>query len=229
VSLTGAQNGKDIVMTRKNRTISIIVGALALVSAPALAQDASQAEIRHGTRAGAVSVAPEGLGLQLGGGVTGFSRQATRDELGTGGYWDARVVYGTRSYLGAELGYVGSARYSRSSGGPQLLGNGAEAALRANLPIQAGSVRLTPFLFGGVGWTYYSSINDDINWGNRDGHALAIPFGAGLGAAFNGFTIDARFTYRSVFDDDLVRNQQGASHFADLQNWSAGLTLGYEI
>ena len=38
-----------------------------------------------------------------------------------------------------------------------LLGNGAEAAVRVNLPLSSGDFRLAPFAFGGVGWTYYST------------------------------------------------------------------------
>jgi hypothetical protein len=212
----------------RSRTVLFTTAALALLAGPALAQQTGNSEIRRASLA-SVPVAPEGLGFQLGGGVTGFSREATRDQFGTGGYWDARVVYGTRSWLGAELAYVGSAREAQLSGGPQLLGNGAEAALRANLPLQAGRLRLAPFAFAGLGWTYYSAVDDEIGANVKDGNALTVPFGAGLSAAYQGFTFDARFTYRPVFDDDLVQKPGSASDHADLQNWAAGITLGYEI
>jgi opacity protein-like surface antigen len=212
----------------RTRTVLFTTAALALLAAPALAQQNGNSEIRR-TSLATVPVAPEGLGFQLGGGVTGFSREATRDQFGTGGYWDARVVYGTRSWLGAELAYVGSAREAQLSGGPQLMGNGAEAALRGNLPLQVGQLRLSPFVFAGLGWTYYSAIDDEIGSNIKDGNALTIPYGAGLSGSYRGFTLDARFTYRSVFDDDLVQKPGAAGEFADLQNWAAGITLGYEI
>jgi hypothetical protein len=41
--------------------------------------------------------------------------------------------------------------------------------------------------------------------------------------------VDARFTYRPVFDDKLVPMTTGSRDHADLQNWSAGLTVGYQL
>ena len=184
--------------------------------------------------ASSVPVIPSGYAFQLGGGVTGFTRQETRDKFGAGAYWDARAIFGTRSYLGAELAYVGSARKAAASGltgTPQLLGNGAEAALRANLPLDLGAMRLTPFAFGGVGWTHYQMVNETGNASiiKDKANALTLPFGAGLSATYDHFVLDARFTYRPMFDDKLVNVKTGSRDHADLQNWAAGLTLGYEI
>src|SRR3954449_10250843 len=115
----------------KTHTILASLALSAVVAGPALAQNntvtGSPSDVR---------VAPAGLGLQLGGGVTGFTRQGARDRFGTGGYWDVRAGLGTESFLGAELAYVGSAREASASGlsdQAALLGNGAEAVVRANL------------------------------------------------------------------------------------------------
>ena len=64
-----------------------------------------------------------------------------------------------------------------------------------------------------MGWTYYQLVNEDSNTSNVKDHAnaLSIPFGAGVSVAYNHFTVDARFTYRSVFDDDLVRAHRRAT------------------
>jgi len=227
--------------------ITSLASSLALsglfAAAPALAQQA-EAEPNIPTsestptvsRAGSLAatpVVPTGFAFQVGGGVTAFSRQQTRDTFGTGGYWDARAILGSRSFLGAELAYIGSARDATATGlsGGRLLGNGAEAAGRVNLPIEQQRLLVEPFLFGGVGWTYYQIVNADSNSSNIKGHAnaLSIPFGAGVSAAYNHFTVDARFTYRSVFDDKLVPLTGGDRDHEDLQNWSAGLTVGYEL
>lgn len=212
----------------------ILLGlAVVLSSAPALAQANDGTTTANESNVLAeVPVAPTGLALQLGGGVTGFTRQGARDDFGTGGYWDARAILGSRSFLGAELAYVGSAREAKQAAGQDsgaLLGNGAEAVARVNLPLTAGSLQLTPFVFGGVGWTYYSIVNrDTIPAGMKDGaNALVIPFGAGASLTYNRFIVDARFTYRPVFDDDLVANGNGDNQ--DLQNWAAGLMLGYQL
>jgi hypothetical protein len=58
--------------------------------------------------------------------------------------------------------------------------------------------------------------------------ALTVPFGAGISAAQDYLIIDARFTYRRVFDDQMVPLSGGADH-ADLQSWAVGLTVGFEI
>jgi hypothetical protein len=181
-----------------------------------------------------VPVVPTGFAVQVGGGVTAFSRQATRDTFGTGGYWDARAIFGTRSFFGAELAYIGSARDAGAAGlmgNAKLLGDGAELAVRANLPIERDDILVEPFVFGGAGWTYFQVVNEDSNTSSVKEHvnALTIPFGAGVSAAYDHFTVDARFTYRPVFDDKLVPQTGGGRDHEDLQNWSAGLTLGYEL
>ena len=223
------------------KTQSLVAGLLlgALAAAPALAQTNSNSSNNNSNSEQSVSrslatvpVAPTGLGLQLGGGVTGFTRHDARDRFGTGGYWDVRAVLGTDSFIGAELSYVGSARDINATGvtgNAALIGNGAEAVARANLPLTAGALRVEPFLFGGVGWTYYNIVNSDTNSSTiKDGaNALTIPFGAGVGLAYQHFILDARFTYRAVFDDKLVAT--GGDNSLDLQNWSGGLTLGYEL
>jgi hypothetical protein len=214
----------------------------ALLAGPAFAQSNNAGEppvITGGHNASPlalVPVAPTGFAVQAGGGVTAFSRQGARDTFGTGGYWDARAVLGSRSFIGAELAYVGSARDVKVAGFSKdgtLLGNGAEAVARVNLPLQAGEVRLTPFLFGGAGWTYYQIANGGVNTSGIKDHANAfvVPFGTGVSAGYQHAFVDARFTYRAVFDDKLVPNNSNPSNndHLDLQNWSAGLTLGYEL
>jgi hypothetical protein len=216
----------------KTQTITGSLVLAALIAAPAVAQTNSNGEQSVSRTLSTVPVTPTGFGLQLGGGVTGFTRQDARDRFGTGGYWDLRAVLGTDSFLGAELSYVGSARDVNASGvtgNAALIGNGAEAVARANLPLSSGALRVAPFVFGGVGWTYYSIVNSDSNTSTiKDGaNALTIPFGAGVSLAYAHFILDGRFTYRAVFDDNLVAT--GSNDSLDLQNWSGGLTLGYEL
>jgi hypothetical protein len=219
---------KEAIM--KIRSLFSATALAALLAGPAMAQE-SQPTV-SGSLA-ATPVVPTGLSLQAGGGVTGFSREESRDRFGTGGYWDVRAVLGTRSFLGAELAYVGSARQAGAAGldsDASLVGNGVEAVARGNLPLQLNDrFRLTPFVFGGAGWTYYQVVNSDANASaiKDNANAFVIPFGAGISASYRHFTADARFTYRSVFDDDLVAMNDG--HHADLQNWAAGLTVGYEF
>jgi hypothetical protein len=223
-------------MNKATKTLTIgtsFLGA-ALLAAPAFAQTPEARGPDAAGLAGArTPIAPTGFGVQLGGGVTGFSRQETRDRFGTGGYWDVRAVLGQRSYLGAELAYVGSARGATAPGladDAALIANGAEAAVRANLPLAVGQLQLAPFVFGGVGWSYYQMVNQGSNASIKDHvNALTVPFGTGISASYAGVVLDARFTYRPVFDDKLVPLSTGDRDHADLQNWAAGLTLGFEI
>lgn len=222
----------------KSTMIACALTCSALVAAPALAhagEPDGAPTVSRAASAGAlssVSVVPSGLAVQLGGGVTAFTREAARDTFKTGGYWDARAILGTRSFLGAEVAYVGSARGVTAEGvsdNTNLLGNGVEATVRGNLPLQLGSLRLEPFVFGGAGWTHYQLVNNDFNRASikDSAEALVIPFGTGVSLAYQHFTVDARFTYRAIFDDDLVPTS-GDDHL-DLQNWGAGITLGYEL
>lgn len=220
------------------RIIASVTVAAALFSGSAFAQRdrtgeaapvIDEAHEASGLRA--VPIAPRGLTLQAGGGVTAFSRQAARDQFGTGGYWDARAVFGSRSFIGAEVAYVGSARGIKAGGvsdNAALVGNGAEAVVRANLPLQVGNLHIEPFVFGGAGWTYYQMVNSDTNSsGIKDNaNAFVVPFGGGVSGGYKRFIVDARFTYRSVFDDDLVPT---GNDRLDLQNWSAGMTLGFQL
>jgi hypothetical protein len=180
------------------------------------------------------SVAPQGVAVQVGGGVTGFSRSASRDVLSTGGYWDVRTIVGTRSYLGAELAYVGSAREVNApsiAGQPTMLGNGGEALARVGIPVELDGVRLTPFAFGGIGYSRLQLVDQRASASGvkEAANALTVPFGAGVGLAYRHFIMDARFTYRGVFDDDFVALAGSDVEYADLQNWSTGLTVGYEF
>lgn len=176
-----------------------------------------------------------GVAISLGGGVTNFFSSNTRDQTNVGGQWDVRALIGSRYFAGLELAYVGTAQDIDAVGldpDATLVGNGGEAALRLQLPFEFGvgnEYALTPFVLGGIGWRYYSLVNEDFNTSNvSDNDTIGtIPLGAGLAFGYRGLLVDARFTYRPTFSEDLFINQEGEN--ADLQNWAVGLTLGYEF
>jgi hypothetical protein len=170
---------------------------------------------------------PTGLGLQLGGGVTQFGAAYANDLVDLGGAWDARVTYGMRSILGVEAAYVGSAQMLSDESFPSdayLLGNGAEAAARLNLPVKGVTWSLVPYVLLGMGWNNYQAINlgESILMKGSD-NVLTIPVGAGLTAAYWGFILDARFTYRQTLDDDLFVNKAG------MHGWTAGAHIGRQF
>ena len=171
-----------------------------------------------------------GTGILIGGGVQDFSRSNIRGMTDAGGFWSARLVAGTREYVGLEAAYVGSAQSITALGlsnDAVLVSNGVEGALRINIPIvSSGGGLVEPFAFGGVGWSRYhiarSATNTSDLASNDD--LLAIPYGAGIAFASHGFMADARFTYRSTFYNDLLSTTGGA-----LDSWSAGAQLGFEF
>src|SRR4051812_47150904 len=86
-----------------------LVGGLAVVGAnSAHAQGDQRPTVARGFGTDHLRT-PMGTSFQLGGGVTNFASQRTRDLTSPGGYWDARAVVGTRTALGLELAYVGNA------------------------------------------------------------------------------------------------------------------------
>ena len=168
-----------------------------------------------------------GTGVLLGGGVWKAFKRSPDWDTGLGGSWDLRMVAGTRRVLALELAYVGSASDVR---GPAiaddvfLLRNGVEGGLRLNGPIVRGSGMIAPFACAGVGWNRFNLIHaaaDITAVGNRD-DVLTFPVGGGLSVAFRTLLVEARFTYRPVFGDDLFGG-------ADMRTWNVGLSVGGEF
>lgn len=217
-------------MTRTKLTRTL---ALTFALSPLLAAGSAGAETTGlARRLRDNPVLPQGFAVQAGGGVTGFTGSEARDHLGTGAMFEARAIFGTRSYLGGELAYVGSGSEVSASGldgNAIMLSNGLEMTGRYSLPLYYRDLRLAPFLFSGMGYSRLSIVNDTGNASIAKGgaNALTMPFGAGFNTGWNGFTADLRFTYRKVIDDDMIKTP--GQDRVNLANWSAGLTVGYEL
>lgn len=168
-----------------------------------------------------------GAGFLVGGGFEDFTNSTLRSQTGGGGAWNARLVAGTRQYLGVEAAYVGAARSVDALGvgsNAVLLSNGVEGAARLNLPIAMRRAQLLePFGFVGLGWSHYQVTNTNVNTSDlaKDDDVMAVPLGAGLEYAVGRFMADARFTYRSTYYNDLMRT--GGS----LNNWGVGGQIGF--
>jgi hypothetical protein len=168
-----------------------------------------------------------GTSVTLGGGVMNFTGSTARGNTQTGGAWDLRLGWGSRSILGFEAAYVGSANGLSAAGldpSAVLLGTGAEGNLRLNLPLPARDALIEPFGLAGLGWTRFDIINDDFNASrvNEKDHVLTVPVGAGLAMASHGFMFDARYTYRFVYGEDLIGN-------SSLDNWIVSANVGSEF
>lgn len=175
-----------------------------------------------------------GVGLFLGGGVTGFTDRTMRDTMSSdvAGLWGFRASIGTHVPLGIDLMYNGmAADVSTLSGQPNgtLIGTAFEGALRYNL---LPHFDFTPYLFAGIGWQHYDVSN--IRFSQSDTGLKAsddvADFPMGLGLSFrdmSGFSLDLRGTYRRTTDSTLVLDQQSGT-FAGLDSWEASAAIGYE-
>jgi hypothetical protein len=194
---------------------------------PATQNDNRYVERQYGPGMAAPRI---GAAFLVGGGFQDFSRSNARNVTGQGGYWNARLIFGTRQFVGFEAAYVGSARDINALGlasNAMLVSNGAEGVLRINVPIQMrGDALIEPFAFGGAGWSRYHVTRSATNTSDiaPNDDVLEVPYGAGLGFSAAHFMADARFTYRSSFYNDLLRTTGGR-----LDNWSAGGQIGFEF
>jgi peptidoglycan-associated lipoprotein len=174
-------------------------------------------------------VSAVGIEATLGGGAVGFIDETSRSVAGTGGSWDARLMFGSRLPIAVEGAYVGSAQGIDALGlstNSVLLGNGVEGTLRINMTRS----RIQPYLFGGVGYTHYQLNNTATNTSSVLGSddIGTIPMGAGItGRLGRSFILDARGTYRATFSDDLLRAM--ATDNNSMQSWNASARVGFEF
>lgn len=162
----------------------------------------------------------------VGGGVTDFTGDVAKDAFDVGATWDVRVGFGSRFFVGGELAYVGT-NLAADGAGSDLMSNGAEAVVRVQYPYVTKGWLVEPFAFGGIGWSNLS-LDDPPAPGLKDSDDVGVvPFGAGLTAAYGHLLLDARFTYRTTFDEDLALSAgQGP---ASLERWAVGASVGYEF
>jgi hypothetical protein len=182
-----------------------------------------------------------GVGLTVGGGVSGFATRSLRNATSPlGGLWDLRAAFGTHTPLALEVGYVGTAMSIQSQLNPQtatLISTTFETDVRVNF---APHYLADPYVFAGLGWQRYT-IDDpgfsvmQTGIANR-ADALEIPVGAGLSYRDGGFVADVRGTFRAVRDANLVLEQPeltaripSEQRFAPMHNWEASLAVGYEF
>jgi hypothetical protein len=196
------------------------VAGLALAAAPGIA---SAGEWGAAGSSGLMS--PLGEYVLVGGGVTDFTEDAVKNRFDMGGAWDLRLGIGSRVFVGGEVAYVGWLR-AADGAGSDLLSNGAEAVVRLQYPYATGSWLVEPFVFGGIGWNHVSL--RDAAPGLEDSDEIGVvPFGGGVTLGYNRLLFDARFTYRTSFDDDLALAVTEGP--ADLEQWGVTAAVGYEF
>jgi hypothetical protein len=174
-----------------------------------------------------------GWAFLAGGGFQDFTKSVMRAQTNAGGAWDLRLVGGTKSIIGFEAAYVGSARTIQTLGftanTPSLVSNGAEGTIRLNAPIVRGASLIEPYIFGGVGWTHYSITNFNANTAitsdfTRTDDVMTVPAGAGFAYGYKGFMIDVRGNYTPTYFNNLLAN---TSTTGTLNTWGVGGQVGF--
>lgn len=168
-----------------------------------------------------------GIAVALGGGVEGFTDDTARTLTNDGGGWNLRVAAGTRSPIGFEAAYIGSAQSIDALGLDSdaiLVGNGLEGKVRVNFL----DATVQPFAFGGIGWRHYSLTSEDFNTSAvaDSDDVFEIPVGAGIATKWQGFMFDARAEYRYTMQEDLMPSLNDIGDDASLHRWGVNANIG---
>jgi hypothetical protein len=178
----------------------------------------------------------QGMGavLSAAGGVSAFSHSEARDFVDTGGTWDLRGAFGTRTLVGMEAAYIGTANGFETPGeSATLFGNGLEVSGRLNILrnglVSTRTAGFQPYVLAGFAWKNYELSGDLVTADVEDGdNAFEIPVGTGVAYYFDsGVMLDARFAYRFSFEEDLI--QRAGEDSANLSNWNVTGRLGVEF
>jgi len=171
-----------------------------------------------------------GIGVELGGGVTNFFADEVQDTVDPGPEWAARVVIGTRSFIGAEASYVGSTQTVSGLGVSeqgQLVSNGVRGLARLNFfPTRM----IQPYVGAGIGYrrfqVYGATVGPTSDVTDRKDVA-EVPATTGIALRARGFILDTRFQVgipvsRPVID--TISNNTGAG-----TTWGVNGNLGFEF
>jgi hypothetical protein len=171
--------------------------------------------------------APCAVGLVVGGGAADFVSNGMSSLVQTGAAWDMHITVGTRSFIAFETGYMGTLNRLENGQGnaPFLMSNSLDTDLRINLI----PWYVEPYVFGGVGWNHMSITNERADpqmaslFRNSD-EQLLVPAGGGISAYLGRHaTLDARATYRAMFNQDILIRNPGER----VDQWSVLGRIGY--
>ncbi len=177
------------------------------------------------------AVAQENWGMSISGGagIEDFVDADMRATTGVAGTWGVRYQVGTRTPIGFEAAYLGTAQSIDAIGldaDAILLGNGVEAVLRINLIPDAA---VQPYAFMGAAWRRYDLANIGTNTSSvaPGDDVFELPTGAGVAYRRGGLVADLRLGFRIATEQDLMPERQG--EFIPLHRWSAFAAIGREF
>ena len=178
------------------RFVALVACAIAV---PAFAQDDDLDTMTYSH-----TELPSGAGaiVTAGGGVNGFTESGTADFTDTGGSWQVRAGYGTRSIIGGEIAYIGAAHGLENSNNT-LINNGGEVDARLQYPIGFDGDRgmVEPFAVAGIGGQVYD-VTDAGDSAFADNDLVGVvPLGLGIGGSYDQVYLDTRVTWRPTWDE----------------------------
>src|SRR5262249_54037772 len=177
-----------------------------------------------------------------GGGVVDFTGNAAAHLTTVGGLWDVRIGFYGDQILGFECAYTGTANQVNNvmtafAPGVTIIGTSLEGDFRLQVPrwvSEQSLAHLQPYAFVGAGWNNYSltggRVTDPAALKNSDNSVL-LPWGGGAQVYITQhFTMDGRFTYRALFDDDMLHTSaQGVPGVPaqSMSQWAVSARVGY--
>ncbi len=175
------------------------------------------------------TLTPFGIGVTIGGAAVGFTDGDFNDFVDVGGGWDGRLLLGTKTLLGFEAAYIGSANDIDTFGVEDdaiLLSNGVEGIFRLNLT----QTPVKPYIMAGAGWKHYEVENTDVNTSSLQDsdNVVEFPLGGGLNYSFGNFIADVRGTFRPAIDNEMLRSEV-ANDENELHTWRAGANVGFQF
>ncbi|HVT09423.1 MAG TPA: OmpA family protein [Polyangia bacterium] len=168
-----------------------------------------------------------GFAVLFGGGYTDFTNQRLRDATSAGGDWAVRLVVGTKSYVGFEAAYVGSARSIQPLGlstNADLVSSGGQGALRLNIPIVSGDMLIEPYGFAGIGFAHYWITNysrTTLSDLSASDNIMTVPVGGGISFAHRALMVDVRGSWVPTYYNNLLATTGG-----NLNTWGVNGNIG---
>ncbi|MBI5549612.1 MAG: hypothetical protein HY901_37475 [Deltaproteobacteria bacterium] len=155
----------------------------------------------------------KGLTITANGGVEGYM-SSLAPRIRAGPSWGVTVGAAPNKIVGLELNYVGANNLVddpdaplATATGTRVVRNGGNVGVRLNmLPTP-----LYPFVYGGIGISRASMLNDTVGSAYQDDTFGQIPVGAGINYNIGNFIAGARFTYNYLFDDDFSLTADGGN------------------
>jgi opacity protein-like surface antigen len=159
--------------------------------------------------------APLDVGIEAGAGYASFVDGNVADVTRGGVGWDVRLLLGAHSILGLEAAYVGTDNAVQGVSNVSLRSNAFEGDLRLSTPGWFRTpVQLFAFAGGGVNRFSLVYAGPNLTAIHDADTTFVAPLGAGLQFNLNPHvTLDTRFTYRFMFDNDLTERRDNADMY----------------